>query len=86
MGLVNAVLPREALMGHVRGWLADVLARVAPSSLTATRHQVYADLHRSAAESVRDSEQRLEAMMKGDDYREGVAAFVGKRMPEWKRG
>ncbi len=86
MGLVNAVLPREALLEHARAWLADVLARVAPSSLTATRHQIYTDLHRTAAESVLDSEQRLEAMMKSDDYREGVAAFVGKRPPAWKRG
>ena len=85
MGLVNAVLPREALLGHVRGYLADVLARVAPSSLTATRHQIYTDLHRTAAEAVRDSEARLEAMMKLDDYREGVAAFVGRRAPVWKR-
>ena len=84
MGLVNDVLPRETLLDHTRDWLRDVLARVAPSSLTATRHQVYADLHRSAAESVRDSERRLEAMMKSDDYREGVAAFVGKRAPNWR--
>lgn len=85
MGLVNEVLPKDQVVARARAYLADVLARVAPSSLTATRHQVYADLHRGAAEAVIDSEVRLEAMMKGDDYREGVAAFVGKRAPNWSR-
>lgn len=85
MGLVNAVAPKDQVVAQARAYLADVLARVAPSSLTATRHQVYADLHRSAAEAVIDSEARLEAMMKGGDYREGVAAFVGKRPPNWSR-
>jgi len=86
MGLVNAVLPREQLLAHARGYVTDLLTRVAPSSLTATRHQIYADLHRTAAEAVVDSEQRLSAMMKSDDYREGVAAFIGKRPANWQRG
>lgn len=85
MGLLNAVVPADALLDHVHDYLTDLLARNAPSSLTATRHQVYADLHRSAAESVRESETRLETMMKGPEFAEGVAALVGKRAPRWPR-
>ena len=84
LGLLNELCEPDALLPRVREYLAGVLARVAPSSLTATRRQIYTDLHRSAAEAVVDSERRLEEMMRGDDYREGVAAFVERRPPKWR--
>jgi len=86
MGLLNGVLPAAELMDHVRGFAADLIANISPGSLTATRQQIYKDLHRSAAESVLDSEQQLERMMKEPDFAEGVAALVEKRVPRWGKG
>jgi len=85
MGLLNAVLPPDRLMDHVRAYAADLIRNIAPDSLTATRRQVYTDLHRSAAEAVVDSEARLERMMRAPDFAEGVAALVEKRPPRWKQ-
>lgn len=83
MGLLNAVLPADELMEHVRGYVLDMITTISPGSLAATRRQIYADLHRSVAEAVHDSETRLERMMKEPDFAEGVAALVEKRPPRW---
>lgn len=84
MGLLNAVLPPEELLPAVRDYVAGMIRDIAPGSLRATRQQIYADLHRSAAEAVTDSEERLEAMMREPDFAEGVAALVEKRTPRWR--
>jgi enoyl-CoA hydratase/carnithine racemase len=83
MGLLNAVLPADELMDHVRACVREMIDTVSPGSLASTRRQIYTDLHRSVAESVTDSEQRLLRMMKEPDFAEGVAALVEKRAPRW---
>ena len=83
MGLLNAVLPADQLMDHVRERAAELIETISPGSLASTRQQIYADLHRSAADSVVDSEARLERMMREPDFAEGVAALVEKRPPRW---
>jgi enoyl-CoA hydratase/carnithine racemase len=60
------------------------MATVSPDSLRQTRWQIYRDLHRSVADAVADSEALLERMMRDPDYREGVAAFLEKRPPNWR--
>jgi enoyl-CoA hydratase/carnithine racemase len=83
LGLVNEVHPSERLLDATYAFVTDLIRRVAPNSLRQTRWQVYRDLHRDVASSVRDSEHLIDAMMREDDYAEGVAAFVAKRPPEW---
>ncbi|MDZ7733038.1 MAG: hypothetical protein U5R31_07875 [Acidimicrobiia bacterium] len=58
--------------------LADT---VAPSSLRATKHQIYTDLHRDVGTSVEEAEVRLRDMMTGSDFAEGVAAFSWRSAP-----
>jgi enoyl-CoA hydratase/carnithine racemase len=56
---------------------------VSPVSLAATKHQMYSDLHRDVATAVGDSADRLEAMMTGGDFHEGVAALTHRRPPHF---
>lgn len=81
MGLVNAVFEPEELLPRTYAYVRDLVTRISPSSLAETKRQVYSDLHRDVASAVRDSEALLERMMREPDFREGVAAFVGKRPP-----
>jgi len=83
MGLVNAVHPADQVLAATRAYARDLVARVSPNSLRQTRWQIYADLHRDVAASVRESERLLAEMMREPDYREGVAAFLDKRAPSW---
>lgn len=84
LGLVNAVHPPEQVLAATRAYARELMERVSPNSLRQTRWQIYRDLHRDVAASVRDSERLLADMMREPDYREGVAAFLDKRPPRWR--
>jgi enoyl-CoA hydratase/carnithine racemase len=81
LGLVNRVLPPDELLPHTYAYAALLATEIAPSSLAATKLQLYRDLHGDVASSVRDAAERMEAMMRGPDFAEGVAALTEKRPP-----
>ena len=83
MGFLNAVLPAEALMDHVRDYARTLAHSVAPGSARETKRQIYRDQHRSAAEAVSDAERLLDEMARDPDYREGVKAWMEKRQAAW---
>lgn len=83
LGFVNALYATESLLAETHKYAQNLLASVAPNSLRQTRWQIYRDLHRDVASSVKDSEALLNAMMREDDYQEGVQALVEKRPPDW---
>ena len=83
LGLLNALVPADSLLSHTYDYAARLVRDVSPASLRATKHQIYADLHRDAASAVVDSERRLEEMTRMNDYREAVAAFMQKRPAVW---
>jgi enoyl-CoA hydratase/carnithine racemase len=78
-GLINRVLPPAELMVATYDYARMLATEVAPSSLAATKLQLYADLHGDVATSVRDAGQRMADMMQGADFAEGVAALTEKR-------
>ena len=75
IGFVNQLHSPETLLAAAQDYATNLVETVSLESLRQTRWQVYQDLHGSVAESVNQSEQLLEAMMRDDDYREGVKAF-----------
>jgi enoyl-CoA hydratase/carnithine racemase len=81
IGLVNRVVPAAALDAHVKD-LARVLASNAPLTLQATKemYRRLAARRRLTAEETRDLVARCYASA---DFREGVAAFLGKRPARW---
>ncbi len=83
LGFVNALHEPDDLLPATYEYLRNMIGTVSPNSLRQTRWQVYRDLHRDVATSVKDSEQLLNEMMGEPDYGEGVRAFVEKRPPEW---
>jgi enoyl-CoA hydratase/carnithine racemase len=83
LGLVNRVLAPEELMAHTYAYAASLAREVAPSSLAATKLQMYRDLHLDAASSVQDAGLRMAEMMRGADFAEGVAALTEKRPPDF---
>lgn len=81
-GLVNHVVPQEELLPKAEEILGKILTR-APLALAAAIRAVNA----SATECVNGYAVEIEEFGKcfdTEDFTEGVAAFVGKRKPEFK--
>lgn len=83
LGLVNRVLPPDELVPATEAYAVRLATEIAPSSLAATKLQLYRDLHGDAASSVRDASARMAEMMQGPDFAEGVAALTEKRPPDF---
>ncbi len=83
MGLINRVVAPEHLMETTYAYARQLATGVAPSSLAATKLQMYTDLHGDVASSVTDAAARLADMMQGADFVEGVAALTEKRPPRF---
>jgi len=82
-GLVNRVVDGDDLMAVAYDYATALATSVSPASLAATKLQLYADLHGDVAAAVADSAARLEAMVRGPDFAEGVAALAQKRPPRF---
>lgn len=81
MGLVNQVHPRESFLEGVQKYVADLASSVSPRSLRVIKRQVYDAMFQTLAESFESSEQEMLASLQSEDFREGVAHFIGKRAP-----
>ena len=83
IGLVNRVVPAAELMEETRA-LAKKLASKAPLALRAAKDAVDFGLEMSLDQAL-EFENRLFAIVSGsEDRKEGVAAFLEKRQPQWK--
>jgi len=83
LGFVNQIFKPETLLEQTREYAHQLIASVSPNSLRQTRWQIYKDLHRDVASAVMESERLIEDMAKEEDFKEGIAALVEKRPPQW---
>tara|TARA_B110000503_G_scaffold30084_2_gene48589 strand:- start:5432 stop:6253 length:822 start_codon:yes stop_codon:yes gene_type:complete len=83
LGLVNRLVEPDLLLKETYAYVRQMIETVSPGSLRETRWQIYKDLHRDVAASVKDSERLIDAMSRQKDFAEGVNAFLEKRKPNW---
>ena len=82
LGLANRLVPQAELEGTTKA-LAEAVAANAPLTLRATKEAVRRVLeHRRLVTEASDDLVTL--CYTSDDFKEGVAAFLAKRPPEWK--
>jgi methylglutaconyl-CoA hydratase len=82
LGLVNEVVAPEDLDGRVRE-LAHLLAENSPESLAATKRLMAAQNKAWLDAAIGLAMEANAAARLTGDFREGVAAFLEKRKPEW---
>jgi enoyl-CoA hydratase/carnithine racemase len=83
LGLVNKVVPGEALMETVMAYANDVAANVAPASMAVMKHQIYTHLALTLDEAMDESNQLMRESLKRTDFKEGVTSFLEKRPPNF---
>ena len=83
LGFVNQIFAPADLLEQTLAYAHHLVASVSPNSLRQTRWQIYRDLHRDVASSVVESERLIADMATEEDFKEGIAALVEKRPPDW---
>ena len=83
IGLVNAVVPPEAVMHTAREW-AEVICRAGPLAVRAAKEAMIRGNSLTLEDGLK-LENALEAyVMSTEDYTEGTTAFLEKRKPDYK--
>lgn len=85
MGFVDRVVPHEDLLAEARRYIEDLALRSSPTSLMVMKQQVYKHLMTTLGPAMEESNRRMMESLRRDDFREGVASFVEKRPPRFKR-
>ena len=85
IGLVNSVVPGEALDAHAAR-LAAVLASRSPSGAQTAKRLIYRGLEVPLNDALQLEHAALKDILASADYAEGLAAFAEKRAPQFGRG
>ena len=83
IGLVNRVVAPDALDPEVDA-LAKLIASKSPAAIASGKALFYRQLEVPLAEAYAMAGHAIACDFFGDDGKEGVDAFLGKRAPQWK--
>ena len=85
IGLVDAVVPRGGALARALEMAAQV-ARQSPGAVRACKRLIHGARAGSPSRTLVDEREAFVSLFGTPDQREGVAAFLGKRAPEWRNG
>jgi enoyl-CoA hydratase/carnithine racemase len=83
IGLVNRVVAPEALDTEVEA-LARLIASKSPAAIASGKNVFYRQLEMPSSEAYAAAGKAIASDFFGEDGKEGVDAFLGKRLPRWK--
>ena len=83
MGLLNRVVPKDELEVQAREWAKD-LARRSPIAVRIAKQAYYTAMDMDYHKSFDFMNEAFARLCSTEDAKEGVAAFLEKRIPQWK--
>lgn len=83
MGLLNGVFPAESFVEKVRAYARDLATLASPRSMAVIKRQVYNAMFQSLEEATISAEQAMVTSLQSEDFKEGVAHFLEKRLPRF---
>jgi enoyl-CoA hydratase len=83
LGLVNAVVPQEALLERARE-MAGRIARNGPVAVQMALESIYHALDSTTAEALTHESSLFGLLASTDDMKEGMGAFLEKRKPTFR--
>ncbi len=85
IGLVDEVVSRGGALARALEMAAQV-ERQSPSAVRACKTLIHGARHGSPHRTLVDEREAFVDLFETADQREGVAAFLGKRAPQWRNG
>lgn len=83
MGLVNEVVAPEFLLDRTLEFAAELATYSSPTSMSVMKRQVYGDWDRGVVPATDDAIELMKASLRRPDFKEGVASFLQKRIPDF---
>jgi methylglutaconyl-CoA hydratase len=84
LGLVSEIVADEAGLDAAMARIADAMMHAAPGAVADARRLVHDLAHRRIEPGLSsDTARRIAARRASDEGREGLAAFLGRRRPDW---
>jgi enoyl-CoA hydratase/carnithine racemase len=83
-GIVNALLPNEQVEAHARAKAAQIAA-LAPGAVRTTKMLLKQWSSRQVLEAISTEGSHFMPMLKGEEAREAIGAFLQKRKPDFSR-
>lgn len=83
LGLVNEVVPQDALLDAAREW-ANEIGKCAPLSVRLSKQAALMNLHLPLEQAMNTPVPLTEVYRNSEDHKEGPLAFAEKRKPVWK--
>ncbi len=83
LGVVNRVLPDEGFLEAAMEIAHDMANNNSPRSMRVIKNQVWESLFQDLGAALHLSEIEMNASIKSDDFKEGVAHFMEKRSPNF---
>lgn len=81
LGLVNRVVPREALLDEVLDYARTMAREVSPRSLRVLKRQIWLGLCQGPDAAMALGDAEMATALESDDFREGIRAWTEGRAP-----
>jgi len=85
IGFVDRIAPRENLLDETKAYIRELAANISPNSIAVMKSEVYRHWSLAMEPAFRDSDALTQVALAHPDAAEGVASFVERRAPRFKR-
>lgn len=83
MNLVNRTFPQETFVVSVTEYVRQLVTSVSPRSLAVMKAQVWKALYQDLNDAIAICDAEMQKSFATEDFKEGVAHFVEKRLPRF---
>jgi enoyl-CoA hydratase/carnithine racemase len=83
IGLVSKVVPDAELMPAARALATEIATQCGPLGVSHVKRLVYGHLFTDLATALVDDDQSAVELLRSDDFKEGIKAFMEKRAPRF---
>ncbi len=83
MGLVNRIFPIDQLREKTMEYVRDLVNNASPRAVSVIKRQLYEVAFQTLAEATIDANREMALAARSRDFKEGVASFIEKRVPNF---